>query len=154
MTSEVMDGPPAAREAALPHRPPHPKEPPCRTSPRSSTRTSRPTPRPDPTRRAGLIAEAWATDGRLLDPPLTGAGHDGISQAADVLQQHYAGHTFRRTSAVDEHHGQLRYAWELVAPDGGAVLTGLDVGELAEDGRLARVTGFFGELAPAEGSVA
>ena len=49
----------------------------------------------------------------------------------------------RRAQAVDEHHGQLRYAWELVAPGGAVVLTGLDVAELADDGRLARVTGFF-----------
>ena len=101
---------------------------------------------PDPSRRGELIARAWAEDGRLLDPPLTGEGHAGISEAADALLAQFAGHRFRRTTAVDEHHGQLRYAWELAAPDGAVVLTGLDVGELAEDGRLARVTGFFGEL--------
>ncbi len=101
---------------------------------------------PDPARRGQLIARAWAEDGRLLDPPLTGEGHGGISAAADALLGHYADHRFRRTSAVDEHHGQLRYTWELAAPDGAVVLTGIDVAELAEDGRLARVTGFFGEL--------
>lgn len=110
---------------------------------------------PDAGRRAGLIEAAWTEDGRLLDPPLTGEGHDGISAAADALQQHYAGHRFRRTSDIDAHHEMLRFAWELVAPDGAVVLTGLDVGELAEDGRLARITGFFGELpAPGEGSAA
>ncbi len=86
---------------------------------------------PDRGRRAGLIDAAWAVDGRLLDPPLTGEGHDAISDMADVLQQHFAGH---------------RFAWELVAPDGTVALTGLDVGEVAEDGRLRRITGFFGEL--------
>ncbi len=101
---------------------------------------------PDRGRRAGLIDAAWAVDGRLLDPPLTGEGHDGISDMADVLQQHFAGHRFRRVSAVDAHHDQLRFAWELVAPDGTVALTGLDVGEVAEDGRLRRITGFFGEL--------
>ena len=33
------------------------------------------------------------------------------------------------------------------APDGTAVLTGLDVAELADDGTLRRVVGFFGPLA-------
>ena len=47
---------------------------------------------------------------------------------------------------IDEHHGYLRFAWELVGPDGTVALTGLDVGELADDGRLRRITGFFGEL--------
>lgn len=97
-------------------------------------------------RRAELIDEAWATDGRLIDPPLTGEGHGGISDMADALHEHYSGHRFRRVSQVDEHHGHLRFAWELVAPDGAIALTGLDVGELADDGRLRRITGFFGEL--------
>ncbi len=101
---------------------------------------------PDRSRREELIARAWAPAGRLLDPPLTGEGHAGIADAADALQGQFAGHTFRRTSGVDEHHGQLRYGWELVSPEGQAVLAGLDVAELDADGRLARVTGFFGPL--------
>lgn len=101
---------------------------------------------PDSQRRAELIELAWTADSRLLDPPLTVHGHDGISAAADSLQAHYAEHRFRRVSAIDAHHDQLRYAWELVAPDGGVVLSGLDVGAIAADGRLAQITGFFGEL--------
>ncbi len=100
----------------------------------------------DPHRRAALIAEVWADDGQLVDPPLTGAGHDGISAMADAMQQHYPGHRFRRVSGVDSHHDSLRFAWELVGPDGAVALTGLDVGALADDGRLRRITGFFGQL--------
>ena len=108
----------------------------------------------DGTRRAPLIAAAWADDGVLLDPPLTGEGHAGISAMADALQEQFAGHTFRRASAVDSHHGHLRFAWELVAPDGSVALRGMDAGEVAEDGKLQRLTGFFGELPALEGSVA
>ena len=100
----------------------------------------------DPERRAKLIESAWADDGRLIDPPLTGEGHAGINDMSIALHTHYVGHQFRRASAIDEHHGYLRFAWELVGPDGSVALTGLDVGELAEDGRLRRITGFFGEL--------
>lgn len=103
---------------------------------------------PDPARRAPLITQAWAPDGVLLDPPLTGEGHDGISAAADALQSQFAGHRFVRTSAVDEHHRVLRYSWDLVDPAGTTVLSGLDVGVVGEDGRLRRIAGFFGELAP------
>jgi hypothetical protein len=101
---------------------------------------------PDPGLRAGLIERAWSDEAELVDPPLTAAGHAGISDMADALQSQFAGHRFRRTSEVDAHHGFVRFAWELVAPDGGVTLTGTDVGELAEDGRLRRVTGFFGDL--------
>lgn len=100
----------------------------------------------DRQRRADLIPRVWAEGGQLVDPPLTGEGHAGIAQAADALQTHFPGHRFRRVSAIDAHHEHLRFAWELVAPDGAVALTGLDVGELAEDGRLRRITGFFGPL--------
>ena len=103
---------------------------------------------PDQSRRAALIARVWAEDGQLLDPPLTGEGHRGIDEAAAALLSHYGGHTFRRTSGVDAHHGHFRYAWELVGPDGAVAIAGIDVGEVAQDGRLRRITGFFGE-APA-----
>jgi hypothetical protein len=65
---------------------------------------------------------------------------------ADALHQQFAGHAFRRVSAIDAHHEHVRFAWELVAPDGRVALAGMDVGELAADGRLRRIVGFFGEL--------
>jgi hypothetical protein len=103
----------------------------------------------DPGRRAELVAAAWAEDGHLADPPMEGRGHEAIAGMAAALQQQFDGHRFRRASAVDEHHGFFRYAWELVGPDGTVALTGLDVGELAGDGRVRRISGFFGELEPA-----
>lgn len=100
----------------------------------------------DPERRIGLIALVWASNGQLIDPPLIGTGHDGIGSMAVAMQAQFPGHQFRRVSGVDTHHGYLRFAWELVDPDGSVVVSGLDVGELAPDGRLQRVTGFFGAL--------
>lgn len=101
---------------------------------------------PDRARRDALIRRAWAEDGRLIDPPLVGEGHRGISLMAEAVQAQFAGHGFRRVSGIDVHHGHLRFAWELVGPDGQVALAGMDAGELAGDGRLRRVTGFFGEL--------
>ncbi len=105
----------------------------------------------DPARRADLVAQVWATDGRLIDPPLAAEGHIGIANMAAALQSQFPGHRFRRASGIDTHHDQLRFAWELVGADGSVALAGLDVGELAEDGRLRRITGFFGPL-PAAGA--
>jgi hypothetical protein len=45
------------------------------------------------------------------------------------------------------HHNFARYVWTMLAPDGAAVLRGLDVAELAGDGTLLRVVGCFGPLA-------
>ncbi len=102
---------------------------------------------PDAARRTDLVAQVWADDGRLIDPPLDARGHDGIVEMADTVQQLYPGHTFARTTAVDEHHGVARYGWALRDPEGHVVLTGLDVAEVGDDGRLVRVVGFFGDLA-------
>ena len=81
---------------------------------------------------------------------LEGVGHEGIAALSDVVFEHFPGHSFRRTSAVDAHHGVARYGWELVAPDGTVAVGGIDVAELDDDGRLVRVTGFFGDLPPLE----
>ncbi len=106
---------------------------------------------PDKARRAELISRVWAADGRLVDPPLAAESHDGISDMAASLQQQFADHRFRRVSEIDAHHDRFRFAWELVGPDGAVAVSGIDVGELAEDGRLRRITGFFGELPGRDG---
>lgn len=101
---------------------------------------------PDAQRRAALIAQVWATDGQLLDPPFDGTGHEALAGLTDAVLSHFPGHRFRRTSAVDTHHDIARYGWELVAADGAVAVAGLDVADLGPDGRLQRVVGFFGPL--------
>lgn len=103
---------------------------------------------PDAATRATLIEQVWAPDGVLADPPFTGTGHAEIDALAGALLGQYPGHAFRRTSAVDAHHDVARYTWEMVGPDGAVALTGTDLVAL-EEGRLARVAGFFGEPAAA-----
>ena len=101
---------------------------------------------PDAARRADLIRTAWAETGRYADPLLEAEGHAALGQMVAAVHAQYPGHRFRRTSAVDTHHDQLRFGWELVAPDGSITVGGVDVGILAVDGRLASITGFFGPL--------
>lgn len=101
---------------------------------------------PDGAKRGPLIAAVWSSDGQLIDPPFAAEGHEAILQAMGGVHEQYPGHRFRRASAVDAHHDQFRYAWEFVSPTGEVVLTGIDTGQVAEDGRLQRVAGFFGDL--------
>ena len=100
----------------------------------------------NPKRRAQLVERAWADDGRYVDPMLEAEGHAAIREMVAGVQAKFPGHRFRRLSGVDTHHDQLRFAWDLVTPEGGVVAAGIDVGALASDGRLRRITGFFGEL--------
>jgi hypothetical protein len=100
----------------------------------------------DPARRGEHIERAWASDGRYVDPQLEAEGHTALNDMVAAVQARFPGHRFRRVSGIDNHHGQLRFAWELAAPSGSIVVAGIDVGELRSDGRLQRMTGFFGEL--------
>src|SRR5438552_4460537 len=87
----------------------------------------------DPTRRAGLIARAWTEDGHYVDPMLEAEGHAALGEMVAGVQTQFPGHRFRRTSGVDCHHDQVRFGWELVAPEGAVVVAGIDVGRLALD---------------------
>jgi hypothetical protein len=99
----------------------------------------------DAERRAKLIEQVWASGGQLIDPPLDATGRDGIGQMAAAVQSQFPGHTLRRSTGVDTHHGFARYGWEMVAADGSVTLAGTDIMQVGDDGQIVRVTGFFGE---------
>ncbi len=99
----------------------------------------------DADRRGELVATAWTDDARFVDPLLDATGHEAIAGITDYVVENYPGHMFRRTSEVDAHHDQLRFKWDLVGPDGSVVASGVDVAQVAADGRLAMISGFFGE---------
>jgi SnoaL-like domain len=104
--------------------------------------------------RALLIERAWTAEGRYSDPLQEVEGHVALSKMVDAIQARFPGHRFRRQSGVDAHHDQVRFAWDLAGPDGTVVVAGLDLGEVAADGRLRRITGFFGDLPADEAAAA
>jgi SnoaL-like domain len=97
----------------------------------------------DPTRRTALVEQAWTPEARYVDPLLDLTGHEQLGTLAPLLEQHYPGHSIKRTSDVDAHHGYARFSWELNAPDGAVVISGIDVCAVADDGRLNGIAGFF-----------
>jgi hypothetical protein len=101
---------------------------------------------PDEAARRALAALAWSEDGGYVDPLLQATGHDELVAMVAGVHQQYPGQTFRRTSGVDAHHGLVRFSWELAGDDGTVTVAGLDVGIVADDGRLSRIAGFFGPL--------
>ncbi|HEX4734874.1 MAG TPA: hypothetical protein VH247_10700 [Thermoleophilaceae bacterium] len=62
----------------------------------------------DGARRAAVVAEAWADEGRWVDPPFEGQGHEAINGMVDAIYQQFPQHRFRRASAIDAHHDTLR----------------------------------------------
>ena len=104
---------------------------------------------PDGARRMDAVRRLWHPTGRLVDPPLEGAGHEGIAEQGGHLLHQFPEHRFVRTTAIDAHHEFLRYGWQLRDPGGRTVLEGLDLMELDGEGRIRKVVGFFGLQPPA-----
>jgi hypothetical protein len=99
----------------------------------------------DPATCTELVERAWTPEGHFVDPLLEARGHEALAALADAVTGAYPGHAFRRTTGIDAHHGLIRFAWELVGPDGAVAATGVDVGIVGDDGRLTNIAGFFGE---------
>lgn len=97
---------------------------------------------PDATRRRTLIAEIWTPDALYVDPMLRGDGREGIHAMVGKVHDQFPGHRFSRTSDVDGHNDQARFAWALGPEDGAPMVKGVDFAAI-RDGRLAAVTGFF-----------
>lgn len=101
---------------------------------------------PDEEQRRQLLAQAWAEDGMYIDPLRHVVGRDALSQTIAGFQQRRPGERIVLTSGVDHHHGMVRFAWTWYAADGSTIMEGVDFGELASDGRLRRIVGFFGPI--------
>jgi hypothetical protein len=98
----------------------------------------------DPAKRKVLLERCWADDGRYVDPPTDGTGREALDAIIAGLHAQQPGARIEPTSGIDQHHDQVRFAWAFVGADGKTAIEGIDVGELAPDGRLARIVGFWG----------
>lgn len=103
---------------------------------------------PDEASRERLLEQCWADDGVYCDPTAHVVGRAALIAHIGGFFAQYPGARIEQTSAVDAHHGLLRFSWRMRLADGSVLVEGLDVGELAGDGRLQRIVGFFGPLAP------
>ena len=102
----------------------------------------------DEGKRRALLAKSWAENGTYSDPTVEVVGREALVQHIGGIHQRFAGHRILLTSGVDEHHGRLRFTWGMVSPKGSRVYEGIDFGEVGSDGRLIRITGFFGLPSP------
>ena len=100
----------------------------------------------DPAARAEPVAKVFTEDGRHVDPNADARGHDGLADMITAVHAQFPGFQMRFPGGIDAHNDQLRFAWELLGADGSPIVAGIDVGEVAEDGRLRRITGFWGDL--------
>ena len=102
----------------------------------------------DEVARRRLLERAWVDEGSYTDPLAHVDGREALVQHIGLFQQQAPIVRLVQASGIDEHHGVLRFAWraEGATEPPLAGLEGLDIGELAADGRLRRIVGFFGPL--------
>ncbi len=100
-------------------------------------------------KRSALLDAAWADSGTYTDPMADVSGRAGLSETIDGFHKQMPGASIALASGIDEHHKRIRFAWKLKAADGTVPIEGIDIGMLAEDGRLQSILGFWGNP-PAE----
>lgn len=103
---------------------------------------------PEPEKRRQRLAQVLTDDCVYCDPAALADGRAAIIEVIGRVQSRYPGGRIERTSVVDVHHHACRFGWRLVRADGKALPESIDFVEFARDGRIRRVTGFFGALAP------
>lgn len=94
-------------------------------------------------KRQELLQQSWADDGRYTDPISDILGRDAMMNVLTGFAQQHPGHAFVLASAIDQHHNLLRFSWRFEHPDGSTIFEGMDFAELADDGRLMRIVGFY-----------
>ncbi|MBZ0296726.1 MAG: nuclear transport factor 2 family protein [Anaerolineae bacterium] len=97
---------------------------------------------PDAMARQQFLREVWTDGGRYTDPQSDGEGRDALDRIIARLHRGVPGVQFSLDGAVDHHHTVVRFAWMMKQPN-GSVLHGMDFGDIADDGRLNRIVGFF-----------
>ena len=99
----------------------------------------------DPAKVRGHLDKALAPHVEFIDPSVVTNGIDEFEANVHEVKAGLPGARYSRTSGVDSHHRLHRYNWE-ISRDGDVLLSGFDVTEVDEQGKVTRVLGFFGPL--------
>jgi hypothetical protein len=93
----------------------------------------------DETRRE-LLAGSVTAEVELVHPTWgRSTGIDALAEHIAAYQAAMPGSRVVLSSAIDSHNQIARYGWEIADTDGATVMTGIDVVEIADDGRLERI---------------
>ncbi|MCA1655538.1 MAG: nuclear transport factor 2 family protein [Pseudonocardiaceae bacterium] len=103
---------------------------------------------PQADKRSQILAQTMTDDSTYVDPAKRTDSRADLSAIIGVALDKSPGRRIVRTSEVDAHNQVCRFNWQLVYADGTRGLESVDFVEFASDGRIRRVTGFFGLLAP------
>ena len=100
--------------------------------------------------RGRMLAQAMIEQSRYVDPNVECESRCALDEYIGQVLARHPGRRIVLISEVDVHHSCGRFHWQLVRADGTRGQESVDFVEFAGDGRIARVTGFFGPLAPSD----
>ena len=97
----------------------------------------------DPEARRRLLARAWAPAAVYCDPLAFVEGAEALSAHIAATQESLGGGRVEVTAEAVRHHDSAHFPWAVLSGEGDVVLTGFDVVQLDDQGRITRLTGFF-----------
>ncbi|MES1181875.1 MAG: nuclear transport factor 2 family protein [Flavobacterium sp.] len=100
---------------------------------------------PDEAKRASYLEQVWAKDGVMKDPSATVVGRDALSKHIGKFLHDFPDTQAGRVSKIDSYGNVFRFAWKMIFTN-GTTLEGVDIGEMASDGRIRSITGFWQPL--------
>lgn len=100
---------------------------------------------PDSTKVRSHLEKALGSNVRFVDPTIDVTGIDGFEKNVHQVKSKIPGAEYSRTSGVDSQHNFHRYYWA-IHQEGQLLLSGFDVTETDEQGKVICVIGFFGEV--------
>lgn len=100
---------------------------------------------PDAAKRLCALEQSLAADATYVDPTIDTTTREGLADAIGQFIATTTGASIVVTSGLDRRAGELRFTWEFQA-GGATVVRGVDYMELAADGRIASIRGYWEPL--------
>lgn len=100
---------------------------------------------------AGRVREhldkALSPNVRFVDPTIDVTGIDGFEANVHAVKEKIPGAVYAHASGIDSQHNFHRYHWTIHL-DGKLLISGFDVTETDDNGKVLCVIGFFGDIPP------
>ena len=97
----------------------------------------------DDGRRTELLERAWESAAVYCDPLSRVAGRAALAEHIAATQAGLPGSRIEITTEPVRHHDVAFFRWAMRDAAGATIVTGFDVVQLGDDGRIARLDGFF-----------
>lgn len=99
----------------------------------------------DAAKKSALTEAALESNIHFVDPNHNIVGRGAFLRMVEQVQSQIPGAQYSRTSNIDVQNNHCRYHWA-IHQNGALLMSGFDVTEVTDSGKILKVIGFFGEL--------